>query len=147
MSGHEVEPRWKAPQSTTPKSRKPLRAKRKPQAEIEAERIVRAAVLRRDQWRCLWDQTAEAGPCSGPLTFHHVRKDGQGGEFTEANGATLCNGHNCGIEADPKLQALALSQGLWQKGGDTIERCWRRRFRAGLTTGPEVNSPRRVWTS
>jgi hypothetical protein len=48
----------------------------------------------------------EPDRCMGRLTFHHLKKAGQGGEYTEANGACLCVFHNDDVENDPRRYQL-----------------------------------------
>lgn len=101
------------------KSGQPLRrgkrlrhASPKRMARWDAEDEIRQAVFARDRWRCQLEDVKAAGPCRGRLTYHHRRKASQGGEFTVENGATLCLHHNCELEADADLAALAVTLGL-----------------------------------
>jgi hypothetical protein len=105
----------------------PPRAKRlsprskKREAELAEQAIVRNRVFARDRWQCqmatvlqLHHQSAlAAGPCVGQLTFHHLRKASGLGAYTEANGLTLCAGHNGWVEDHP-LHATEL--GLVRRG-------------------------------
>lgn len=68
---------------------------------------MRAEVFARDGYRCRLEGVKGAGPCFGVLTFHHRRKSGQGGQYTVANGAALCAGHNERLESDARLAQLA----------------------------------------
>lgn len=86
-------------------------------AELPARAAVRAETLARDGG-CRLAGVDGAGECWGRLTFQHVRKASQGGEFTPENGAALCWGHNERIEADADLAALARSLGLVKLAGD-----------------------------
>ena len=52
---------------------------------------------------------AEWARCSGPITFHHLQKSGQGGAYDRENGLTACAGHNSWVENYP---AYAKSLGL-----------------------------------
>lgn len=97
-----------------PKSR--LRAKPLPDDEKERRRLIRREVWQRDR-RCLLYLVPGAGECFGGPTYHHRRKDGQGGAYSVANGATLCAGHNSGIEADADLSKLAESLDLVVRRG------------------------------
>lgn len=58
---------------------------------------MREAVFRRDGG-CLMRRR---GGCFGRTTFHHLRKAGQGGPYTEANGVALCQFHNDDVEDHP----------------------------------------------
>jgi len=85
--------------------RSPLRRiSKKRQAEAPERERVRLATFARDNWTCLlWKQDDIAGPCVGPLTFHHLKKASAGGAYTTENGATLCAGHNTWVEDNPRL--------------------------------------------
>jgi hypothetical protein len=96
------------------RSRQPIRRKKRRSA---AEVKVRLAVFARDRV-CRLKGVDGAGPCFGGPTFHHVRKEGQGGEYTEENGALLCAGHNDLIEADADVAAIARKLGLVKRRGD-----------------------------
>jgi hypothetical protein len=84
---------------------------------LEHEQI-REQVFARDGRRCRLRSVPGAGRCSGPISFHHRRKGGQGGGYTLENGATLCTGHNDRLEADADLALLARTMGLVLKRGD-----------------------------
>lgn len=60
------------------------------------------------------------GPCLGPLTFHHVLKASQGGEYSMANGKAVCRMHNDMIE-DHWNAAEAI--GLVTSGKQKIRGC------------------------
>ena len=64
---------------------------------------VRLAVFQRDRWTCRLAGVAEAGPCGGPLTPHHLLKEKHGGAYTLANLVTCCAVHNGWIEDHPEL--------------------------------------------
>ncbi len=67
--------------------------------------------------------------CFGGPTPHHIRKDGQGGEYNLANLVTLCAGHNDWVECDP---ILAWMLGLVCRSGEVLDECWGRMRAAGL---------------
>jgi hypothetical protein len=94
-----------------------LRAKPLPADERARRKEVRLAVYARDRG-CLLAYVPGAGDCFGGPTFHHRRKDGQGGAYTEENGACLCAGHNDRLESDADLAALGRSLGLVVRRGD-----------------------------
>lgn len=88
----------------------------------DEHRAVRDEVFARDGWTCrlaehvgdivttdlLGTRTRVVPDCWGPLTFHHRRKAGAQGAYTEANGLTLCAGGNGWVEDNPDAaQALA----------------------------------------
>lgn len=111
------------------KSTKPIRPTSRNRKAKQTDRDeVREQTFRRDGYRCRLGGIPGAGPCFGRLTFHHRRKDGQGGEYTVDNGATLCQGHNDELEADADLALLGRTLGLVLKRGDewtvTHERFW-----------------------
>lgn len=83
-----------------------LRAKPLPDDERERRRQVRREVWIRDG-RCLLYLVPGAGDCFGGPTYHHRRKDGQGGAYTVENGATLCAGHNTAVESDADVAKIA----------------------------------------
>lgn len=60
------------------------------------------------------------GGCFGGLTFHHLCKASQGGEYTEANGATLCVFHNDAVEDHP---IIAAQLGLVVSGHRKVRGC------------------------
>lgn len=90
---------------------RPVSAKRA--LDAHRRKKVREAVFARDG-RCLLNPYGplnphgqDWGPCFGkPLTFHHLRKASGGGEYTEANGVTLCSGHNDMVEDYPISAAV-----------------------------------------
>lgn len=68
--------------------------------------IVRDQVFSRDRYQCVLARVdSVAGKCAGPITFHHRRKASAAGAYVEANGRTLCAGHNLWVE--DKLPILA----------------------------------------
>jgi hypothetical protein len=105
------------------------RSAKKAAAQPEEE-WVRAVVFARDQGCLLSHLPNEAGRCAGPLTFHHLRKAGQGGPYTVANGVALCAGHNGWVEDYP-LEALRW--GLVVRGSVTVTEAAARRATWGLT--------------
>jgi hypothetical protein len=90
---------------------------------------VRAAVFARDGGRCRLEGSL-LGPCIGPLTVHHLWKDGQGGPYLPVNLLTLCAGHNDGVEPMDRADAEAL--GLVVAMGDWLSEAWRRLIFAGV---------------
>lgn len=87
----------------------------KHRAELEPRRDVRLQLNARDGGRCRLEQVAEAGPCAGPATPHHLRKAGQGGEYDVDNLVTLCARHNTWVEDHPDA---AHALGLVVRRGD-----------------------------
>ena len=88
-------------------------AKRAARVREEGRDAVRAEVFRRDGWECQVRRLCpNADDCRGPLTFHHVVKEGQGGAYTVENGATACAYHNVRLEQDAGLRREALVAGL-----------------------------------
>jgi len=76
--------------------------------QIPARREVREAVFERDGYRCQIAPLVDS-PCFGPLTYHHLHKEGQGGKYTMENGLTACAFHNDWVEDHPdEAQALGL---------------------------------------
>lgn len=104
------------PARRTPLKRTPIKTTRRAKSVDRDE--IRETVFRRDGYRCRLRGVPGAGRCFGPLTFHHRRKDGQGGGYSVDNGSSLCVGHNDGIEADADLALLARTMGLVLKRGD-----------------------------
>lgn len=109
----------------------PVSAKRR--AEHKASRPVVALVFERDRG-CLASRRPDVcGPCSGPLTPHHVRKDSQGGAWDLDNLVSLCWAHNCvWVEGNP---AEAHALGLVARRGEPITYAWERMRAAGLVDG------------
>jgi hypothetical protein len=101
-------------------------------ADRAANAAVRNRVFARDGG-CLLAGRPDAGRCVGRLTFHHLRKAGQGGPYTARNGVALCAGHNDWIET-AQGQGPAWLMGLWCRRGETLNQCWRRLAAAGLVT-------------
>lgn len=92
---------------------KGLRAKPLEPDEAKRRALVRGAVFARDGFACALAGDPEAiallGPCFGRLTYHHLRKAGQGGAYSVENGLTLCLGHNGAVEDHPNAaHALGL---------------------------------------
>ena len=89
---------------------KALAAKPLEREEAKRRALVRGAVFARDGFACVLAARPEAlevlGPCFGRLTYHHVRKAGQGGPYTLENGLTLCLGHNGAVEDHPTAAHL-----------------------------------------
>ncbi len=85
----------------------------KRRAELEDRRRVREAVLERDR-TCVLAQRLRDRPdlpihtCRGPLTYHHLWKEGQGGPYTEDNGVALCLEANAGWVESWPLEAKVL---------------------------------------
>lgn len=73
--------------------------------------VIREAVFFRDGYRCVLADRPETGKCHGPLTPHHVKKDGQGGSYSMENLRSLCVYHNDTWVEEHPLEAEAL--GLW----------------------------------
>lgn len=106
-------------------------------AEADPNALVRAAVFARDGYRCrLW--TVDTHDQHPGVTFHHLRKAGQGGAYTAENGIALCGSCNVWVEDEP-LEAWRL--GLVQRAGETIKVVWARLHRHGLSSGPQPGSP------
>lgn len=112
------------------------------------ERQVQAAVFQRDGLRCqLRDHVGtqyhtelasgavtdpgEVPACWGPLTYHHRRKAGAAGAYTEANGATLCAGHNRWVEDEPDAARLVLPHLVVREGDPEWPELGRRAARRG----------------
>lgn len=72
-------------------------------------------------------------PCVGRLTPHHLRKAGQGGEFTAVNIVMLCAGHNGWVEDYP---LTAYVQGFVVRAGETPDEAWARLFDRGWVPSP-----------
>lgn len=89
---------------------------------------VRAVVFHRDGACLLAGSTL--GPCIGPLTPHHLWKEGQGGPYLRWNLITLCAGHNGRVETMPRADAVAL--GLVVERGQHVDSAWRRLVFAGI---------------
>lgn len=90
----------------------PRSAKKQAQLDDPERDVIRAAVLRRDGFRCVLAGVEGAGPCQFGLSMHHVVKEGQGGPWTLENLRTMCVGHNGRIESDAELAALCRKLGL-----------------------------------
>lgn len=93
-------------------------AKHRARRLAEDRPSVRAAVFARDGYRCRLADVDGAGRCFGGLTFHHVRKESQGGVYTVDNGASLCAHHNDELEANADLAAIARRLGLVERRED-----------------------------
>jgi hypothetical protein len=85
----------------TGKRLKPISDDRR--AELPERAAVRAAVFERDGYRCQFPGDRARWPCFGGLSFHHLRKEGQGGSYTAENGLSLCIGHNRWVEDHPLI--------------------------------------------
>lgn len=110
-----------------PRRRTPLRPVSEQRAAERPERDeVREFVLHRDQ-RCRlagWSYGGEGPPaCFGQLSFHHIRKAGQGGPYTRLNGLTLCVFHNDWLETW-EGHRWGVSHGVVCLNGRTLEQCW-----------------------
>lgn len=105
-----------------------LRAQPKPPEQRDAEAAVRAVVFARDGG-CLMARI-EPERCFGRLTFHHLEKDGQGGDYTPENGVCLCASHNSDVEDHPRRYRLL---GLVVRPGIDHTEAAARRAAAGLT--------------
>jgi hypothetical protein len=93
----------------------------------DARRVeVRERVFWRDGRRCVVRQYAEVSewvdgelirtvlpPCSGPLTFAHRRHASSGGAYVEANGNTMCAGHNGYMEDHPHVARILGGETPW----------------------------------
>ncbi len=92
---------------------------------------IRALLWNRDGGRCALVGCRMDGvpQCFGGPTPHHIRKDGQGGEYNLANLVTLCVGHNDWVETAP---ILAWMLGLVCRSGEVLDECWDRMRAAGL---------------
>lgn len=106
------------------------------------ERAVREAVFARDGHRCLlrdhvdtWVRVddgrlvVEVPRCWGPLTFHHRRKASAQGAYSEANGATLCAGHNRFVEDEPDAVVELMPSLVVREGHPEWEQLGRRAAR------------------
>lgn len=81
--------------------------------ELPEHDRVRAAVFARDKTTCQASLIPElAHPCFGGLTFGHLRKASQGGEYAEENGTTLCAVANGLCESDADFARRAHEHGL-----------------------------------
>lgn len=85
-------------------------------------------VIQRDR-RCILAGHPDAGPCFGPLTPHHLRKQSQGGAWTMGNMVTLCAAMNSWVEDQPRK---AHELGLVIRHGETEEEAWEKMRSAGL---------------
>lgn len=116
--------------SSTPLRRTRIRPISRKRAAARDERAeIREQVFARDRHRCLLS-TYGVGPCSGRLTPHHLRKEGQGGPYTVDNLLTLCSIHNDWVEDVPDL---AWALGLVVRRGDPPELAAARRLARGIT--------------
>jgi hypothetical protein len=114
---------------------KRTRLKPRSAKKIAADKLkpaIRESLYRRDGGRCALAVTRHDGvpPCFGRWTPHHLRKDGQGGEYNLVNLATLCAGHNDWVESGSPNLAHRL--GLVCRNGDTLDECWERMRANGL---------------
>ena len=107
-------------------------------AERPQRDAVRAAVLKRDGYRCRLASGLTPSLHGGGPTYHHLLKEGQGGAYTVENGICLCAWCNAWVEAEPN-EAWRL--GLVQRRGETPAVIWRRLWAHGLSSSPEPGSP------
>lgn len=98
-----------------PRSKRMRYRSEKREAEAAERTIVRELVFARDRWTCQIPAAAEAGRCFGPLTPHHIRKEGQGGAYEADNLVTLCAHHNGWVEDHP---LIAHELGLVRRSGE-----------------------------
>lgn len=108
-------------------------AKRKDEAPTRA--AVREAVFERDGHTCRM-RALENHDCLGHLTPHHLRREGQGGEYAATNLIALCAAGNDGVDTMAEAHAF----GLVQYGSDSPAEVWRRLYEHGLSSSPEVGS-------
>lgn len=100
----------------------PMSQKRR--ATLPARAEVREAVIHRDGGCILrlWAGRERHGllikGCFGPPTYHHRRKEGQGGAYSKANGVCLCAFHNSLIESDARFADWCHEHGLVVRRGD-----------------------------
>lgn len=112
------------------RSRRPLRQQSpKKAAERKDNRSVSEQVFERDGWSCALHGVAEAGPCFGKLTPHHLLKASAGGEHSLENLISLCQYHNGLVEDRPNW---AHSVGLVVRMGEVLADAEARRKDAGL---------------
>ena len=88
-------------------------------------------VYMRDQQTCRLRMTRWMGSpaCYGPLTVHHIRKEGQGGPYVPLNLVSLCAWHNDWLETadgarwgeERGLVARRVPRGELSA---TLNRCW-----------------------
>lgn len=105
---------------------------------------VREAVFRRDRYRCQLERhvgaitssdpmygarQVEVPRCSGAMTFHHRRKAGAAGAYVEANGMTLCAGHNVWVEDEPDAALTVLPAVVVREGDPEWESLGKRAHR------------------
>ena len=79
----------------------------KTKADLPRRAKVRAAVKQRDNHRCQLAGTFPDVRCGGPLTFHHIIKASQGGDYSEEDGTTACQVHNDLVEDRPDVARAA----------------------------------------
>lgn len=82
------------------RARNRIKPSRLTDADIQARRLIREIVFRRDNGECQLAGLTNAGKCFGPLTPHHRLKASQGGGYTEANLVAACSHHNEMLESD-----------------------------------------------
>lgn len=117
----------------------PVSAKRRA-AQAEREEI-RLQVFARDR-RCLLAAMRGSHPgvpsCIAPmLTPHHLRKAGQGGDYSVENLVALCAGHNDWLETLEGAR-FGESAGLVIRRGTTHVQAWALMRGAGLVNyGPD----------
>ena len=95
-----------------------------------ARTTIREAVFARD--RCCQLAGSTFGPCFGPLTVHHLWKEGQGGPYVPINLLTLCAHHNDVLETSEVTDDDVVALGLKVGWGQTLVSAWRRLVFAGI---------------
>lgn len=108
MSGRQVEPRWKAPQ-TFKKPKAVRRTSKKRDAGKDYRQQVWRQILDRDGGCVVAGEpwvNGEPHVCRGKLTPHHVRKASAGGAFSARNLMVLCARGNDDLEDFPSLSEL-----------------------------------------
>ena len=80
-------------------------------AEVDTHAPIREEVFYRDGRRCRLAPFFPDVECFGPLTVHHIVKEGQGGGYTLENLVSACARHNDLVEERPaEAKALGLTQ-------------------------------------
>lgn len=120
----------------------PLRQRKR---RSPAELATRNAVFARDGYCRLAGSTL--GPCIGErLTPHHLRKEGQGGQYTMRNLLTLCAGHNSRIETMRRADGEAAGLVIPHAYADDVGTAWHRLQLAGIVDywwdGTPMHRPR-----
>jgi hypothetical protein len=109
----EVTPIPKPPKREKRRRRGLKRVSDKRRDEKPERDLVREAVFARDGHCCRIAPFLPDTSCfpPGELTYHHLRKPHDGGQYTEDNGITACPFHNDWVEDHPKeADALGLAQ-------------------------------------